>query len=381
MLRRANGGISGSIDEGKIVGRSLLSRILFCTSLALCVYVAEAHAATNRPSGFRTICKQGQTCNVSGSVNVAYGASGSFVMRTLSGTFTCTAATFGRDPIPNKKVKECSIPANATGGSGGGAAPAPTPTPRPAATPTPRPAATPTPRPNPTPTPAPTPPPGPVSGNCTPGMISGTVDCGGRTVGTSCDEQSESQQPVFTLADGATLRNVTLNANAADGIHCLGNCTLQNVVWQDVCEDAGTMRGGAGKVMNIIGGRAANAEDKVFQHNGIGSTMNITAFSTSGSIGKLYRSCGDCSGNGGPRRVNINMVDLERVSSSVAGVNANFGDVARIRNLRIRGYTSGKPKVCVEMRGVVKGNGSTSTIGERFNSAACDVSPSDVTPF
>jgi hypothetical protein len=212
-------------------------------------------------------------------------------------------------------------------------------------------------------------------------MITGNVDCGGRVVGTACNGQSESQQPVFTLADGASIRNVTLNANAADGIHCLGNCTLQNVTWQDVCEDAATMRGGAGKVMNIMGGRAANADDKVFQHNGIGSTVNITAFTTTGSIGKLYRSCGDCSGNGGPRRVNVNMVNLEKVTSAVVGVNSNFGDVARLRNIRIKGYTPGKPKVCSEMRGVVKGQGETSTIGERFNTPACDVSPSDVTPF
>ena len=45
------------------------------------------------------------------------------------------------------------------------------------------------------------------------------------------------------------------------------------------------------------------------------------------------------------------------------------------------GYTPGKPKVCSEMRGVVKGQGETSTIGERFNTPACDVSPSDVTSF
>jgi hypothetical protein len=328
-------------EREKSVGRSLLSRVLFCASLVLCVYVTSAHAATNRPSGFRTICKQGQTCNVRGPVQVAYGASGQFVTRSLNGTFTCTAATFGRDPIPNKSAKECSIPSGATGSTGGGAPnPQPTPTPSP------------TPRPTPTPTPTPLPNPGPVSGNCTPGMITGNVDCGGRVVGTACNGQSESQQPVFTLADGASIRNVTLNANAADGIHCLGNCTLQNVTWQDVC-----------------------------QHNGIGSTVNITAFTTTGSIGKLYRSCGDCSGNGGPRRVNVNMVNLEKVTSAVVGVNSNFGDVARLRNIRIKGYTPGKPKVCSEMRGVVKGQGETSTIGERFNTPACDVSPSDVTPF
>lgn len=351
--------------------RGLIRFAYLCLSVGLTIGLgADAFAASNRPSGFKTICKLGQTCNVSGSVDVAFGASDLFVIRRLSGTFTCTVATFGRDPNPSKGSKECSIPSNATGGVGGGSAPAPAPAPAP------------TPRPNPTPAPAPVPQPPATGGSaaCRPGMISGVVDCGGRVVGTSCNDQSESQQPVFTLADGATIRNVTLNANAADGIHCLGNCTLQNVVWQDVCEDAATMRGGSGKVMNVVGGRASNADDKVFQHNGIGSTVNISGFSTTGSIGKLYRSCGNCSNNGGPRRVSINNVILDTVKSSVAGVNTNFGDVATIRNLRIRSYTPGKPKVCEEFRGVQKGSESSSS-GERFNTRACNVTQSDVRPF
>jgi hypothetical protein len=210
--------------------------------------------------------------------------------------------------------------------------------------------------------------------------VTGTFDGGGKSYGTSCDGQSESQQPVFLLKDGATLKNVVINKNAADGVHCEGSCSISNVVWQDVCEDAATMKGGSGKTMNISGGSAANASDKVFQHNGKGSTINIANFKTTGSIGKLYRSCGNCSSNGGPRKVTITNVQLEKVNASVVGVNSNFGDIAKIRTLKIKGYKSGSPEVCVEYKGVQKGSDSPK-IGEKWGSTACNVSKSDVTSY
>lgn len=43
------------------------------------------------------------------------------------------------------------------------------------------------------------------------------------------DGQEEGQDPIFRLAAGATLKNVVIGAPGADGIHCEGNCTLQNV--------------------------------------------------------------------------------------------------------------------------------------------------------
>lgn len=210
--------------------------------------------------------------------------------------------------------------------------------------------------------------------------VTGTFDGGGKSYGTSCNGQSESQQPVFLLKDGATLKNVVINKNAADGVHCEGNCSITNVVWQDVCEDAATMKGGSGKTMRVQGGSAANANDKVFQHNGKGSTISIDGFKTTGSIGKLYRSCGNCSSNGGPRKVNIANVKIEKLTDSVAGVNANFGDVATIRNVKIKGYKLGKPQVCVEYKGVQKGKES-SKVGEKWGTTACNVRKSDVTSY
>jgi pectate lyase C len=90
------------------------------TAAALLAAAATAFAASNRPSGFTTICSSGESCSVSGPTSVAFGAADQFVFKTLSGTFTCSVATFGSDPNPSKAVKECSV--NLAGGT-----PAPAP--------------------------------------------------------------------------------------------------------------------------------------------------------------------------------------------------------------------------------------------------------------
>jgi pectate lyase len=75
--------------------------------------------------------------------------------------------------------------------------------------------------------------------------VSGTFDGGMKRYCCIGDGgQSESQDPVFELAPGATIKNVIIGAPAGDGIHCLGNCTIQNVWWEDVGEDAATFLGG-----------------------------------------------------------------------------------------------------------------------------------------
>lgn len=43
---------------------------------------------------------------------------------------------------------------------------------------------------------------------------------------------------MFILENGATLSNVIIGAGQAEGVHCKGTCTLNNVWWADVCEDA-----------------------------------------------------------------------------------------------------------------------------------------------
>ncbi|MBB4293121.1 hypothetical protein GGE16_005206 [Rhizobium leguminosarum] len=77
--------------------------------------------------------------------------------------------------------------------------------------------------------------------------------------------QSETQSPIFILRNGATLKNVNLGENGADGIHVYGGATLENVNWQNVGEDALTVKS-AGDV-TVIGGSAKGATDKIFQIN------------------------------------------------------------------------------------------------------------------
>jgi hypothetical protein len=214
-----------------------------------------------------------------------------------------------------------------------------------------------------------------------------TVDCGGITIGSSCSGDSEKQAPVLTLRN-ATVKNLRISATGgADGIHCnSGNCTIENVVWEEICEDAATNNG---NTLTIIGGSAFNSKngpggkpDKVFQQNAKNSTTVIKGnFTLLGENGKLWRSCGDCSNNGGPRYLNINGITINSTLDSLAGVNRNYKDVATIRAVKVKNYKAGKPKICEEYKGVVKGQGKSESYGEQWNTAACNVSKSDVSSF
>ncbi len=87
--------------------------------LALFLMAGSALAATNRPDGYTTICKVDQSCSVDADTRVAFGASGQFIYKVLSGSFVCNVATFGTDPIPRKQVKECSISKTASAATPG----------------------------------------------------------------------------------------------------------------------------------------------------------------------------------------------------------------------------------------------------------------------
>ncbi|WP_129641047.1 pectate lyase [Peristeroidobacter agariperforans] len=309
---------------------------------------ASAWSATNRPEGYVTICRTPETCSVSASTNVAFGASGQFVYKVLNGTFTCTVATFGSDPIPEKSVKECSVP------SGGGTTPPPTgstislsasagngtvslswsyssgsgatqevyrdldadpngrvriasvssstrsytdsgltngttyyytikntasgvATNSNVASATPSGGGT---------TPPPT---GSITGsscstsgaqttvNETIRVTSGTYDGGCQRFnagsGLGDGSQSEGQDPVFRVENGATLRNVVIGNNGADGIHTYNGANLDNIYWMNVGEDAMTIKSsGTTTVSNIEG---YDADDKFFQVNAA-STLNVT---------------------------------------------------------------------------------------------------------
>lgn len=100
--------------------------------------------------------------------------------------------------------------------------------------------------------------------------------------------QKEGQKPVFQVEDGATLKNVVLGAPAADGVHTYGNVNITNVAWEDVGEDALTVKK-EGKV-TIDGGSAQKASDKIFQINNA-STFTVKNF-TADNGGKFIRQLG-----------------------------------------------------------------------------------------
>ena len=217
------------------------------------------------------------------------------------------------------------------------------------------------------------------------------VDCRGARIGLDCPGDGEGQPPVLSLRN-ATVKNVIITADGgADGIHCLsGDCVLENVIWEDICEDAATHRSEGG-TMTITGGWAFNGTggwggnpDKIFQHNSKNSTTIITGgFKAIGDNGKLWRSCGNCSNNGGPRHVVIDNVTIWGEIGDVVGLNSNAGydDTAMITNLSIQNYSSGNPPVCVEWTGVDRTEGSSTKLGESWDTDNCKVSPSDIISF
>jgi Pectate lyase len=349
--------------------------------ITIIVFFASSVFAANRPTGYTTICKIGANCSVSQSTNVAFGAADKFVYKVLNGSFSCSVTTFGSDPAPTSSVKECSIPTSGTGvtSSSSSKSSSSVSTSKSSSS-----VATST---------------GSGSAECVAGATieNKIVDCGGKTLGLTCPGDSDAQPPVIILKN-ATVKNLRIAASGgADGVHCTsGVCVAENVVWEDICEDAASLLS-SGTKFTISGGSAYNNSsnspggkpDKVFQHNSKNSTFEITGgFTAKGVNGKLWRSCGNCSSNGGPRNVIINNVTIDGTIGAIAGVNRNYGDKATIRNLKIKGYKLGSPAVCEEYQGIDKlvtsGDSPkyTPPSGNDFwNTANCDVSKSDVTAF
>ncbi|KAM0341371.1 hypothetical protein ACHAPU_010014 [Fusarium lateritium] len=145
-----------------------------------------------------------------------------------------------------------------------------------------------------------------------------------------CKDQEETGEAdaMFILEDGATLRNLIIGPGQAEGVHCKGSCTLENVWFEDVCEDAITLKQESGTSI-IRGGGAFHASDKVVQFNGRG-TVEISDFYVE-DYGKLVRSCGNCKDNSGPR--NIVIENIAAVNGGVlCGINTNYGDTCTISN-------------------------------------------------
>ncbi|ACE85330.1 pectate lyase [Cellvibrio japonicus] len=357
----------------------------FMAGVALVACAGSVFAA-NRPSGFVTICTENKTCSVAPNTTVAFGRADQFRYQVLSGSFVCSEAVFG-PRIPGG-VNECSIPraGNSSAQSSSVAssvASSLSSSSRSSSSSSVRSSsslassASSVPvsqyfpgceKPEPSET---------VQLSATRVVAAGEIFDGlNKRYNLSGGSQSEGQPPVFRVENGGVVRNVIIGNLAADGIHCLGNCTLERVWWEDIGEDAATAMGPVGTIMNVTCGAAFNGSDKTFQFNGRGE-LHISKFYVEKS-GKLARTCGDCTNNGGPRKLVINEV-ITRDVSTIVGINSNFGDVAVIRNLTLNNSSNAKTKICQVYKGVVKGQGSTSALGVEFDTANCHVSQSDVT--
>ncbi|MFG2925194.1 pectate lyase [Streptomyces sp. NPDC048305] len=209
--------------------------------------------------------------------------------------------------------------------------------------------------------------------------VSGTYDGGMKRLYGSgdlgSDGQDEDQPALIELADGATLQNVILGAPAADGVHCSGACTIKNVWWEDVGEDAATFRGSSSSTVRTVdGGGARKAEDKVLQHNGAG-TLIVKNFQVD-DFGKLVRSCGNCSTQYG-RHIQLQNIWATTPGDSLVGINTNYGDTARFSDITIYDDAGRDLDVCVKYKGTT--SGEPSKIGSGADGKNCIYSSSDIT--
>lgn len=180
----------------------------------------------------------------------------------------------------------------------------------------------------------------------------------------------EGQDPIFIVKNGGTLKNVIIGDPPADGIHCEGSCTLQNVWWEAVGDDAATLEGSSdSQVMTIDCGGVKGATDKVFQHNGPGK-MVIKNFTVINSD-KFYRSCGNCDEQH-ERHVELSNITTNMLHTLV-GLNQNYGDTAIIKNI----VASYGVKICERYQGNDNGDEPTS-LGTGPDGTHCLYQPSDI---
>lgn len=383
--------------------------------LALMAGVVLEASAANRPAGYTTICTEGKTCTVAANTTVAYGRSDKFTYKTLSGSFVCGEVTFGVGSKVAGGTNECSTgnaPASSSAASSAKSSAAAVSSVAAAssskasssalssskasssavsskassASSAAATSATVT---------LPAWPGCPAYVNvgaadtvplsATHVVLAGTTfDGGGKRFQLSNAGQAEGQPPVFLLEEGASLRNVVIGNLASDGVHCVGNCSVYNVWWEDIGEDAATAKGLAGTTMRVDCGGAFLGTDKTFQHNGQG-TLHITRFvadNWKSKGGKFYRSCGDCTGNKGPRTV---IIENSRIHNhqTIVGVNSSYSnaspaDKASLRNVLLLRW-NGEVEVCSTFTGVEKGSGSSSEKGAEWNTATCNVTAANIT--
>jgi pectate lyase len=167
---------------------------------------------------------------------------------------------------------------------------------------------------------------------------SGSGDFGKDCSGSGTAGQGTTNA-LFDLADGATIQNVIIGNHGADGIHCQGTCTIKNVWWQFVCDDAVTAVSGSSGTVTIDGGGARGAHDKLFQDNSHGKFIIQNFYGE--RLGKMYRACG-VGGACGSTKGNVTITNTIAIGvDEVVGVTQGR-DTATISHL----CTFQSPTVC-----------------------------------
>jgi hypothetical protein len=165
------------------------------------------------------------------------------------------------------------------------------------------------------------------------------------------------------------LKNVIIGADQNEGVHCLGSCTLESEyrmtlhILKDKLTHVQTSGGplsartlSASKVPEPPSSRAAelvapltskttHTRLSITPSNNGASSVTIDGFTVQ-DFGKLYRSCGNCKGNGSKRTVTIKNVKASG-GKVLAGINSNYGDVATITG----SCATSVKKICVEYQG------------------------------
>ena len=206
--------------------------------------------------------------------------------------------------------------------------------------------------------------------------VVGDLDCAGLTLSQPCGKAGPVA-PLFVLADGARLRNTTLIDSY---VSCDGACTLENVNWRNNCPtliqqsvviQAYSDQGG--KDINVIGGSAFGRFGALFRLNMPDSTLNLRQFVFSGYAESINGYPVEMASN---LRYRLDEVSLAgAIRGAVIQVRVHKGDKASIRRLRIAAYRPGSPLVC---NGLKVEREHLLSLGEQWQSDACDVGPDDV---
>ncbi|MFD5319581.1 pectate lyase [Streptomyces sp. NPDC127098] len=188
-------------------------------------------------------------------------------------------------------------------------------------------------------------------------------------------DQNEDQLPVFRVEDGGSLSNVIIGSPGVDGVHCYDSCTLTNVWWENIGEDAATFRGGDGSRFTVSGGAAVAGDDKVFQHNG-GGTLTVRNF-VAEDFATLVRSCGNCSTQY-QRDIVLDGVEVTVPADRLVGINENYGDTATLRNVTIVGDSGRDVVPCQKYIGNDDGDEPDES-GADADGTYCRYAASDIT--